>query len=58
MNSALTAKDLFLEKYPDATIEVVDTMVNTVLQGLVVREAVRIKSRTGFTSGDFGIEPN
>lgn len=43
MNSALTAKDLFLEKYPDATIEVVDTMVNTVLQGLVVREAVRMQ---------------
>ena len=43
MNSALTAKDLFLEKYPDATIEVDDTMVNTVLQGLVVREAVRMQ---------------
>ena len=42
-NSAKTAAELLQEKYPQVKIQVVDTMVNTVLQGLVVLEAVRMQ---------------
>ena len=42
-NSAMSAKDICLEKYPDAKITVVDSMVNTGLQGLLVLEVVRMK---------------
>ncbi len=42
-NSAMNAKQMLLEKYPDIKIEVIDTMVNTVLQGLLVRETVRMQ---------------
>lgn len=41
--SALSAKDLLLETYPDATIQVIDSRINTVLQGIYVREAVRMQ---------------
>ncbi|HAB59376.1 MAG TPA: DegV family protein [Lachnospiraceae bacterium] len=41
--SACNAKDLVLEKYPDAVITVIDSMVNTVLQGLYVQEALRMQ---------------
>jgi DegV family protein with EDD domain len=43
MQSAITAKDMVLEKYPDAKITVIDSTIDTVLQGLYVLEAVRIR---------------
>ncbi len=42
-NSAMNAKELVLEDYPDVKIEVVDATVNTVLQGLLVQEAARLQ---------------
>lgn len=42
-NSAMSAKDLVLEEYPNAKIEVINTTVNTVLQGLIVKEACRLR---------------
>ena len=42
-NSASTAKDILLEDYPDANITVIDATVNTVLQGILVLEAVRMQ---------------
>ncbi len=42
-NSASTARDILLEDYPDARITVIDATVNTVLQGILVLEAVRMK---------------
>lgn len=41
--SACNAKEIVLEKFPDAVITVIDSMINTVLQGLYVREAVRMQ---------------
>ena len=43
-NSALNAKKILEEEYKDSKITVIDTTVNTVLQGLVVKEAVRLKA--------------
>lgn len=40
--SALNAKNIVHETYPEAKITVIDSTINTVLQGLYVREAVRI----------------
>lgn len=42
-NSASTAKDILLEDYPNARITVIDATVNTVLQGILVLEAVRMQ---------------
>ncbi len=42
-NSASTARDMILEEYPNIKITIIDTIVNTVLQGLIVKEAVRLK---------------
>jgi len=42
-NSATTARDEILEKYPQAQIEVIDSTLNTVCQGLYVNEAVRMR---------------
>lgn len=42
-NSAKTAAELTSENYPNIRIEVIDTTVNTVLQGILVLEAVRMK---------------
>ncbi len=42
-NSALNAKQILEEDYPERKITIIDTMVNTVLQGLVVREAAKLK---------------
>ena len=42
-NSASTAKDIILEDYPQRKITVIDATVNTVLQGILVLEAVRMK---------------
>ena len=43
MQSALNAKELMLEQYPKAQITVIDATVNTVLQGLYVLEAQKMK---------------
>lgn len=42
-NSAKTAADSLKEEYPDVKIEVIDTTVNTVLQGILVLETVRMQ---------------
>lgn len=42
-NSAMNAKNMILEEYPDAVIEVLDTQVNTVLQGIFTIEAARMR---------------
>ncbi len=42
-NSACTAKDIILEDSPEAKITVIDATVNTVLQGILVLEAVRMQ---------------
>lgn len=41
--SALNARDMVLEDYPDAEITVIDSMMDTVLQGIYVLEAVRLR---------------
>ena len=43
MQSALGARELILEKYPHAEITVIDSTVDTVLQGLYVLEAVDLR---------------
>lgn len=43
MQSAVNARSMLLEDYPDAQITVIDATVNTVLQGLYVLEAVRLR---------------
>lgn len=43
MQSALNAKTMLLEDYPEAEITVIDATVNTVLQGLYVLEALRLR---------------
>lgn len=43
MQSAVTARDMVLEQYPSARITVIDATVNTVLQGLYVLEACRLR---------------
>lgn len=45
MQSALSARELILEDYPDAKIRVIDTTLCTVLQGLLVLEAAAMKER-------------
>ncbi len=43
LNSALTAKKLLTDEHPEARIEVVDSTVLSLVQGLLVREIVRMK---------------
>lgn len=43
MQSALGAKQIVLEDYPEAQITVIDSTINTVLQGQYVLEAVRLR---------------
>lgn len=43
MQSAVTAADMILEGYPDARITVIDSTFDTVLQGLYVLEACRLR---------------
>ena len=43
MQSAVTARDMLLENYPDTKITVIDSQINTVLQGLYVLEACRLR---------------
>lgn len=47
-NSAMNAKQIVEEEYPDAKITVIDSTVNTVLQGTFVMELVR-SQRAGST---------
>lgn len=41
--SAMNAKEMLLEEYPEAQITVIDSTINTVLQGLYVLEAANIR---------------
>lgn len=43
MQTALNAREMVLEDYPDAEITVIDSMVDTVLQGIYVLEAVKLR---------------
>ena len=43
MQSAMTAREMILEQYPDARITVIDSTINTVLQGLYVQEACHLR---------------
>lgn len=43
MQSALNARDVVQETYPEAEITIIDATVNTVLQGIYVLEAVKLK---------------
>jgi DegV family protein with EDD domain len=43
MQSAVNAREMVLEEYPDASIKVIDSTVDTVLQGLYVLEAVKLR---------------
>lgn len=43
-NSAMNAKNMLLDNYPNANIEIIDATVNTVLQGMLVEEAVAKKN--------------
>ena len=45
MQSALSARELILEDYPDAKTRVIDTTLCTVLQGLLVLEAAAMQER-------------
>ncbi|MDE7479621.1 MAG: DegV family protein [Lachnospiraceae bacterium] len=40
--SAMNAKEMLLESYPNARIKVMDSTINTVLQGLFVLEAIKM----------------
>ncbi len=42
MQSALNAKEIVLESFPDARITVIDATINTVLQGIYVLEAAKM----------------
>ena len=43
--SAMNAKEMVLESFPDARITVMDSTINTVLQGLFVLEAVKLQEK-------------
>ena len=43
LQSAIVAKEMIEEEYPDAKITLIDSTVNTVLQGLFVLEACRLR---------------
>ncbi len=43
--AAMNAKNILLETYPDAKIEVINSMINTVLQGMYVLEAVKLRDQ-------------
>lgn len=43
MQSAVNAREIVLEEYPGAEITVIDSCINTVLQGLYVLEAVKLR---------------
>lgn len=43
LNSALMARDMFIDEHPDARVEVVDSTLLSCPQGLLVREIARMK---------------
>ena len=43
--AAVNAKNILLETYPDAKIEIIDSMMDTVLQGIYVLEAVKLREQ-------------
>lgn len=43
MQSAVNAREIVLEDYPKAQITIIDSTINTVLQGLYVLEAVKLR---------------
>lgn len=43
LQSAINAREMVLEDYPEAKISVIDSTINTVLQGVYVLEAVRLR---------------
>ena len=43
LQSATNAKEMILDEYPDAKITVINSQINTVLQGLYVLEACKIR---------------
>lgn len=45
MQAALNAKQELAEEYPDAVIEVMDSQLVTVLQGMLVKEAVKLRNQ-------------
>lgn len=45
MQSAVSAREVVLEEYPEAKIAVIDATVNTVLQGQYVLEAVALRDK-------------
>lgn len=47
-HNAVQAKKQLLEKYPNAIIEIIDTTLNSVAQGMLVEEAVQMQNN-GFT---------
>lgn len=49
--SATTAKNILQETYPESKITIIDSTINTVLQGIYVREAVRMQEN-GLTYED------
>lgn len=49
--SATNAKQQILEEYPNAQIEVIDTRINTVLQGGIVKEVIKMRDNN-FTYED------
>lgn len=51
MQSAINAREIVKEEYPDAEITVIDATINTVLQGQYVLEAVAMRD-AGFTYRD------
>lgn len=49
MQSAVNAREIILEEYPEAKIHVMDSRINTVLQGIFVLEAVKLRDAgTGY----------
>lgn len=49
MQSAMNAREIILEDHPEARIAVIDSTINTVLQGIYVLEAVRLRDAgTGY----------
>ncbi len=43
--AAMNARNILLETYPDAKIQVIDSMMDTVLQGMYVLEAAKLRDR-------------
>lgn len=43
--SAMSAKEIVLEDYPNAEITVIDSTINTVLQGMYVLEAIKLRDQ-------------